>query len=430
MTPLKRNSKQIEAFHDQARFKYILAGRRGGKTHLLSMAIVKDLHECPYMGEIFYIGPTNQQAKEIIWENILKRLDQQGWRYKANVSQQCVYLSRKRKFYVIGAEKIRRIRGHKVYSVYIDELGYFTTPIKEIWTAVRPALSDYKGKAWLATTPDAMGSDAHMFWEQAATNEDWATHTWFTIDNPWIDPLEIEQARKTMTDKAFRQEYEASWESFDGEIIYYAYKKEKQFVKTNYTINPKLPVFITFDFNIGEGKPMSALLSQYDGKLFHAFDEVVIDGMRTQDSMDEIAARGYLDLANDIVIFGDATGAARSTNSLHSNYEIIKNYLSNYQRKDGKNGRFEMRVPKANPPIRQRHNAVNAACENAKGETSLILYAKCKTLDEGLRLTRLKKGGNFIEDDSFRAQHITTALGYMIVAVKNLEAIRKAVQSV
>jgi hypothetical protein len=74
-----------------------------------------------------------------------------------------------------------------------------------------------------------------------------------------------------------------------------------------------------------------------------------------------------------------------------------------------------MLVPRSNPPIRERHNIVNAYCTNSINQHRLFIYEKCKILNEGMKLTALKKGAEYIEDDSKEYQHVTTALGYRVV---------------
>ena len=86
--------------------------------------------------------------------------------------------------------------------------------------------------------------------------------------------------------------------------------------------------------------------------------------------------------------------------------------MANYKTKDGRSLDFEFRVPRANPPIRRRHNIVNAHFMNENKEVRLVVYDKW--LDEGFRLTALKKGADLIEDDSLPQQHATTAIGYMV----------------
>jgi hypothetical protein len=124
--------------------------------------------------------------------------------------------------------------------------------------------------------------------------------------------------------------------------------------------------------------------------------------------MDEFFDRGIIKHGYQYEIDGDATGSARSTNSHRSDYDVIR------QRLDQAGISYVYKVRRSNPPIRQRHNTVNAYCKNSLGQVRLFVH-NCKTVDEGLRLTALKKGSGVIENDDFRAQHVTTAIGYAIV---------------
>lgn len=63
---------------------------------------------------------------------------------------------------------------------------------------------------------------------------------------------------------------------------------------------------------------------------------------------------------------------------------------------------------------------MNAYCLNEAGERRLFVYKNCKVTHDGMRLTALKKSGDYIEDDSYHAQHITTAMGYSVVYQHNL----------
>jgi hypothetical protein len=155
---------------------------------------------------------------------------------------------------------------------------------------------------------------------------------------------------------------------------------------------------------------MSSCAYQYINDEFHIFDKVVIQGARTLDVMDEWFDKGYFQRNQEIIIHGDATGKHRDTRSISSDWDLIKKFLSNIP-----GLRFRMEVPQSNPPIRTRHARVNSYCLNETGKTRLFVYKGCEIIDEGLRLTAFKKGANMVEDDSFPAQHITTALGYGIV---------------
>jgi len=227
-----------------------------------------------------------------------------------------------------------------------------------------------------------------------------------TDENPFLPPQYIEQLKSEMDPMEARRMIYGEWIDLGEEVVYHNYKSDRNFRDIKYEINPAFPVDISHDFNIGDGKPMSACLSQYINGVFHIFRTVIVEGARTSDIMEEIDPSQY----KKVRVFGDASGNSRNTRSIKSDYDIIKEYLANTNPRI----EYEMKVPSANPAVRERHNLVNAMCYNANKETKLFVYAGAEQLDEGFRLTKLKKGGSYIEDDSFRFQHVTTAASYMI----------------
>jgi hypothetical protein len=235
-----------------------------------------------------------------------------------------------------------------------------------------------------------------------------------TTDNPYLDPIYIQQLQQDLSPQEADRYLRGKWVDIDHENIYAAYKKDRNFKSQSYEINKQLPIHMCFDFNIGTGKPMSSCVFQYFNQTFHVFDEAVVHGARTLDIMEEWFERGLFYPGVEIIIHGDAAGNHRDTRSTQSDYDQIKKYLAQIP-----GLRFKIEVPLANPPIRQRHNRINSHCINELGQVRLYLYEKCKVLDEGLRLTAFKKGANMVEDDSFYAQHITTALGYGVTYVTN-----------
>lgn len=256
-------------------------------------------------------------------------------------------------------------------------------------------------------------------------------HVYFSLteQNPFLPKTYIEQMKRDLPPKEALRMLYGQWIDIDRERLYYAYNPDVNFKNEDYKLNPALPVSISFDFNIGIGKPMSCILSQYDKAkdTFYFFDEVVIHGSRTEDALEEIAGRGYLDLPYVFEIHGDATGGSRTTNSKWSNYDVINQFLNLYKSKVNPllKVNHKLLIPTQNPPIRERHNILNAYCKNAKGDVRLFIYKKCKTAHEGMRLTSLKKGAEYIEDDSKEYQHVTTAIGYRTVYTSQNKVIIK-----
>lgn len=229
-----------------------------------------------------------------------------------------------------------------------------------------------------------------------------------TTDNPFLPKQYIEQLKKDLDPKMARRMIYGEWIEISGEVVYYAYDRAHNFINEDYKIRDHLPIHLCFDFNIGLGKPMSCALMQFDWPKKYVFDESVIEGARTQDILEDLEARGLIDQRWTYYINGDAAGKHRDTRSFKSDYEIIMQY---FQRRGI---RCELRIPSANPPVRQRHNRMNAEFCNAAGERSVFVYKKAKTADEAFRLTKLKKGANYIEDDTKAYQHIGTAIGYAV----------------
>lgn len=360
--------KQAQAYADPTRHQFVLAGRRGGKTVLIRERILRALNRAPDNGEVFYIGPTLHDATEIIWEPMLDRLEELGWPHKALISKRRIEFSRRRKLYVIGAEKIRRVRGHPLVLAALDEVAFYSTPLQDIWKAVRPALSDFGGRALITTTPNGKGTDAYDFYLEILKHpNEWAYRYWHTADNPHIASSEIESAKRDMDERSFRQEYEATWESFEG-LAYYNFR-ENVHIKPCKELDTSLPLGIALDFNVN---PTTLLVLQRAGENIRCRREYSFKNSSTLATI-----KAFCDDHKDwkergpIHIHGDAAGFARGSQTGFSDYHYVKQQL------EAAGFQFMMCVPGANPPIVDRVNRVNAWLRNARGEIRLTIDPGC-----------------------------------------------------
>lgn len=237
-----------------------------------------------------------------------------------------------------------------------------------------------------------------------------------TEDNPYLDPNYVRGLKRRLSPIQYKRKLLGQWIDDQSDKIYSSYNQQKHYnSKDSYEVKKGKDIWVSWDFNIGEGKPLSAMASQFLGDHFHDFFESIIEGADTYESLEDMASRGLFEHDCKYLITGDATGKAKATQSKKSDWDIIKKFLANYRReKDGRALNYEVRVKKSNPPVRQRHNDVNAYLENAEGEFRTTIYKDCPVLEKGMRLTTLKKGGNYIEDDSKSYQHVTTAKGYLV----------------
>lgn len=249
-----------------------------------------------------------------------------------------------------------------------------------------------------------------------------------TADNPFLDAAYLAQLLQDFSVLEAERYLKGQWISLEGKGIYHSYSEAKNFRKEPYQFDWTKPLHLSFDFNTAEGKPQScaALQPGRDGR-FHFFAESVIDNANwCLDNLDDFEAQGLFEGLQEqkgkqvpvrvqkVIIHGDASGKARSSNSLRSNYDLIKGWFAD------RGIPVQMAVPTINPPLVKRWTTVNALCENALKEVRIYVYSTCPVLNQGMKLSR-KKPGTAMEDDSKRYQHITTALGYAVCYLRNGE---------
>ena len=281
-----------------------------------------------------------------------------------------------------------------------------------------------------ATNPDSPSHWAYKrIIEKSEENDLINVYYSNTFDNPYLPPTYTQNLLETLDERMAQRMVYGKWVEITSDILYYAYDKSKNFIDHEYDVVQPAPIIVSWDFNIGLGKPLSACFMQYINGNFHVFDEVVVEGQRTLDSLEEMSARGLFDYDCEYIIHGDATGRHKDTRSKRSDWDIIDGYLSNLLNSRNRAVRYRIDVPRSNPPIRTRHNVMNGQICNARGERRLFVYKGAKTVDEGLRLTKLRSGAQYLEDDSDSFQHITTALGYAVCGVLSKERNKTGVVS-
>ena len=205
---------QMEIFKSPARFKVISAGRRFGKSRLAAwVLLIKALQS--KSKDVFYVGPTFQQSKDIMW-GMLKELGRDVIK-AAHENTAVLTLINDRKIYLKGSDRPDTLRGVGLEYVVLDE---YASMKPEVWEMIlRPTLADVKGGAMFIGTPAGKNHFYKLFMEAQGEDSDWEAFQYNSTDNPLLDPKEIQAAKSSMSTQAFRQEFEATFESFSGGIF-------------------------------------------------------------------------------------------------------------------------------------------------------------------------------------------------------------------
>jgi len=206
---------QQKVWDSKARFKVVAAGRRTGKSRLAAYLLIFYGLQVK-QGHVFYVAPTQGQARDIMWQNLLEV----GHPVikSSHINNLQITLINGATISLKGADRPETMRGVSLKYLVMDE---YADMKPEVWEQIlRPALADQKGGALFIGTP--MGRN-HFYdlYTYANLGEDKTYHGWhFTsYDNPMLDPEEIDVAKKSMSSYAFRQEFMASFEAMGSDIF-------------------------------------------------------------------------------------------------------------------------------------------------------------------------------------------------------------------
>lgn len=206
---------QQKVWNSKARFKVVAAGRRTGKSRLAAYLLIFYGLQAK-TGHVFYVAPTQGQARDILWHSLL---DVGHSVIKgSHINNLQITLINGATISLKGADRPETMRGVSLKYLVMDE---YADMKPEVWEQIlRPALADQKGGALFIGTP--MGRN-HFYdlYTYATVGEDETYEGWHytSYDNPILDPLEIDTAKKSMSSFAFRQEFMASFEAQGSDIF-------------------------------------------------------------------------------------------------------------------------------------------------------------------------------------------------------------------
>lgn len=195
----KPHEGQKQVLNCSKRFIVLQCGRRWGKSLIAQIISIFYLLKGK---RVAYITPTYQLATNF-FDVLVKLLPKIVKTNRSELS--IVYGSGLMKFFT--AEKLDNLRGYKFHVVIIDEAAMIRN-LKDGWEqAVRPTLTDYKGRAYFISTP--RGFDYFQSLVQKK-DDNWATFHFNTYENPYIPKEEIEEAKRSLPNAVFEQEYMAN----------------------------------------------------------------------------------------------------------------------------------------------------------------------------------------------------------------------------
>ena len=401
--PLIDIPEQIRLRDEAKRYKLVPAGRRSGKTERFKRYLAREAMINP--NEVYFAAaPTYNQVKKIFWKDLKLLTFSSSHTKRPSESDLIIYLPNGTEIHLIGLDKPERIEGIPWTGGGIDEIADVKA---DAWEAnifpalntVNPLRPDYRAWCWLTGVPDGL-NHYYDLCEKHKDDPDWGVYHWKSAEI--LPPDVIATAKRTMSAKQYKQEFEASFETASGRI-YEEYSADNH---TTEAIQPHEQLMWMHDQNY---TPLSSAVGVRRGNALYLLDEIVLISAVSRQSALEFIDKFKNHQNKHVIIYGDPAGKAGEKHGHSSDYTDIEDVLSD-------NGwTYTRKVKRAHPAIKDRQNAVRAKIRSADGTISLYVNTKKAVYcHKGLATVQLQKGSTFQEDQTNEYQHITTAIGYCV----------------
>jgi hypothetical protein len=393
-------------FQPEARFRDAVCGRRFGKTFLGAKEMRRAAKLAAKWGvstddEIWYAAPTFKQAKRVFWRRLKKAIPP-NWRFgKPNETECSITLKTGHVMRIVGLDAYDNLRGSGLFFVLVDE--WADCPYEAWEEVLRPMLSTCRyyvdgierrgGHALRIGTPKGFNHCYDTYLAGQGREPDHKSWLYTSVQGGNVPIEEIEAARRSMDPRTYRQEYEASFENYQG-VIYYCFDRRAN--HTDEAIKSGDELHIGMDFNVGH---MSGIVFIVRDDQPLAVEEM-IDVFDTPAIIEKINER-YA--GHKITVYPDASGDNRKTsNASESDIALLK--------KAG----FSVVVNSANPAVKDRINSKNAMLCNTYGERRLLVNTKkCPKYTQALERQVWDEKGQPDKQSGF--DHPNDAGGYFIV---------------
>jgi len=215
-TPHIGQAKAIETIFRPTKYVTVRTPRQWGKTmlgiNLLLFWAINDKGS-----KIMWVAPTYQQSTKVMKE-LISIIADSGIIKSKNMSENEIHLKTGSTILFRSAEKYDNLRGYTMDYMIVDEAAYIRD---EAWkSALKPIVLIKGKKVVFFSTP--RGRNFFYELDKMGLDPDSTQYSSFQghySDNPFVDPAEIESARKTLPAHIFKAEYEGQFVEGDTQVF-------------------------------------------------------------------------------------------------------------------------------------------------------------------------------------------------------------------
>jgi hypothetical protein len=271
ITPLPSQIAIINAINNpKYRFVSAAVSRRQGKTYIAN--IIGQLVSLVPGSNILIMSP-NYSLSQISFDlqrNLIKHFDLEVT--KDNAKDKVIEISNGSTVRMGSVNQVDSCVGRSYDLIIFDEAALADG--KDAFNvALRPTLDKDNSKAIFISTPRGRNNWFSEFFYRGFSDE---FPEWFSIratykDNPRMSETDIAEARKSMSEAEFRQEYEADFNTYEGQI--WKFNFETQVKDYSQFDTSGMDVFAGLDVGYKDPTAMCVIAYDWDKEQYHLVDE-------------------------------------------------------------------------------------------------------------------------------------------------------------
>lgn len=287
----------------QERHKICVFHRRGGKTvcavnEIIDQSLIFN-KKCPLTGEMLlnphyaFLATTVGQAKRIAWDYFKQYMAHLPG-VKFNESELKITYPHPRgkcTIWLFGTENYDALLGLYLDGYVLDEFARMHPDVRD--RVLLPTISDRLGWEMIISTVNG----ANMFktlYDNACTDPKWYSCLHSVDETGLIDPEELADLRKTMTDEAYRQEYLCDWSASPAGYYFQQYMDEAladgRIASVPY--EKRMPVTTWWDLGFSDSGAIWFI--QEVGREVHVIDYVENHGKGLEYYYEQLQSRPYV----------------------------------------------------------------------------------------------------------------------------------------
>ena len=271
VTPLPSQIAIINAINNpKYRFVSAAVSRRQGKTYIAN--IIGQLVSLVPSSNILIMSP-NYALSQISFDlqrTLIKHFDLEV--RKDNAKDKVIELSNGSTVRMGSINQVDSCVGRSYDLIIFDEAALADG--KDAFNvALRPTLDTDNSKAIFISTPRVRNNWFAEFFYRGFSDDfpEWASIKATYTDNPRMSETDIAEARKSMSEAEFRQEYEADFNTYEGQI--WKFNFETQVKDLSQFEARSMDVFAGLDVGYKDPTAMCVIAYDWDEDKYYLLDE-------------------------------------------------------------------------------------------------------------------------------------------------------------